>query len=618
MKSIFFKRLLPLYIIWYLPWQGLAQVQPLSRNDSAFIIEAEQNYIRALSQNNPKQASFHLNELAFKYWNQNDYKKAIEYYEQSLKFNSGVGNENGEAMIHSNLGLLYADLKNYQKSLDYFQKTLAARRSFDQKEGTIQALINCSMALNAMKRYSESIVMLEEASTLSRQIKNQDLMLEYLLKSYANLSETYEKSGDLKRSRHYYDSYKIFLEKSKSMDIDRLRNSVEEEKMLKELAVISEKQKGQELLLKQYELKKAELELTSTDSLNKQLFDDLDKSQIQLLALQQKLQIDSLQATQEQMRNQVTIQQERSLRNVLTIAALALLAISFFIYRNFIQEKKSKLLLSEKNEVIQTQNKELAGLNRIIAKHNERMKNELDVGREIQMSMLPKIYPSTQFLDMYAFLDPAREVGGDLYDFFMVDDDHLLFGIGDVSGKGVPAALFMAVTKTLVKAHGGIVRSPAAILTAVNLDIADSNEQSMFVSYFLGVLNVKTGLLKYANAGHLLPIRKLNGRCSNLDGLHGPVLGAIENYKYSDAEAMIAPNEAILLYTDGVTEAMNAKHELYSDDRLLDFIQRFSIPDAKALIESVISDVNRFTKNEPQSDDITMLAIVRNPVSDRA
>ena len=167
----------------------------MSRNDSAFVAEAQEKYEQSLSQNNLKQASGHLNDIAFKYWNHNDYNKAIEYYEKSLGLNKSIGNENGEAMINSNLGLLYADVKNFEKSYSYFQRTLAARKSFDQKEGVVQAMINCAGALNALKRYPESLDLLEEAASLARQIKRQDLMLEYLLKCYANLSETYEKAG---------------------------------------------------------------------------------------------------------------------------------------------------------------------------------------------------------------------------------------------------------------------------------------------------------------------------------------------------------------------------------------------------------------------------------------
>ena len=602
-----FIRLLISFLVCYTPLYS--QIQPFSRNDSAFVLDAEKKYAIALQNNSFKQASGHLNELAFLYWNHNDFRKAIEFYEKSLKLNNGLGNENGEAMIYSNLGLLYADIKNYEKSYESFQKTLAARRSFDQKEGVVQALLNCSGALNAMKKYSESLELLEEATLLSRQIKNQDLMLEYLLKCYANLSETYEKSGDLKKSKQYYDFYKTFLEKSKSMDIERLRSAVEEEKLLKEMAVINEKQKEQELLKKQFELKKAELVLSSTDSLNKKLFDDLDKSQIQVVALRQKSMIDSLSRIQEQMKSESIISKERSFRNILGIAALSLLTISFFIYRNFIQEKKSKKVLAEKNEVIERQNAELTGLNKIIARHNERMKKELDVGQEIQMSMLPKIYPVPEAMEMAAILEPAREVGGDLYDFFMLDDDHMLFGVGDVSGKGVPAALFMAVTKTLIKAHGGKGILPDEILSAVNIDIAASNEQSMFVSYFLGLLNVRSGELIYSNAGHLPPILKNRNNCSRLDSIHGPVLGAIEDYNYSQNTIKLQPGEILLLYTDGVTEAMNVKHELYSDKRLYNFMTSYNFKTTRHLLNDIKIDVDQFTKDEEQSDDITMIAL---------
>lgn len=588
-----------------------AQKQPLSRNDSAFVKDAEQKYKDALALNNLKTASHYLNELAFKYWNHNDYQKAIEYYERSLELNTGLGNENGTAMIHSNLGLLYADLKKYDKSLEYFQKTLAARKYFDQKEGVVQALLNCSGALNAMKRYDESITLLEEANTLTRQIKNQNLMLEYLLKCYANLSETYEKAGNLKQSRYYYESYKMFLEKSKQVDLDRLRSSVEEEKLRAELAEVEKKQKTQELIKKQFELKLAEVELSQSDSINKKLYYDLDKSQLEVLALQQKSQIDSLNASNEQMHNMAIIERERSLRNSMILIVLGLGAVSFFIYRNYIQVKRSRQVLAEKNQLIEKQNAELAGLNRIIAKHNERMKKELDVGQEIQLSMLPKAYPATEVLDMYAMLDPAREVGGDLYDFFMIDEDHLLFGIGDVSGKGVPAALFMAVTKTLVKAHGGKDSSPSGIMTSVNIDINAANEQSMFVSYFLGILQLSTGKLNYCNAGHLHPIIKTNGTCNKLEGLHGPVLGAIEDYNYTDSSTVLKPGQILLLYTDGVSEAMNEKQEIYTDQRLIHTINSYKKTGSKGLVDSILKDVVVYRKKEEQSDDITMLALSR-------
>jgi len=588
-----------------------AQKQPLSRNDSAFVRDAELKYTEALAQNNLKSASHYLNEMAFRYWTHNDYPRAIEYYEKSLELNTGLGNENGTAMIYSNLGLLYADLKKHDKSLEYFQKTLAARRAFGQKEGVVQALLNCSSSLNAMKRFDESIVLLEEANALSRQIPSQDLMLEYLLKCYANLSETYEKAGNLKQSRYYYESYKIFLEKSKKADLERLRNAVEEEKLRAELAEIEEQQKTQELVKKQFELKIAEVELSKSDSFNKVLDFNLTNAQLEVLALQQKSEIDSLNAANEQIRDRATIARERSLRNLILLVTAAILAISFFIYKNYIQVKRSRALLAEKNVVIEKQNAELAGLNRIIAKHNERMKKELDVGQEIQLSMLPKTYPPTELLDMYAMLDPAREVGGDLYDFFMLDEDHLLFGIGDVSGKGVPAALFMAVTKTLVKAHGGKVYSPSEILNAVNVDITAANEQSMFVSYFLGILHLSSGRLYYSNAGHLLPILKYNGSCRKLDGLHGPVLGAIEDYTYTEASIELQPGEILLLYTDGVSEAMNEKQEVYSDERLIRCMNKIKQKDVKELINAISKDVVLHRKNEEQSDDITMLALSR-------
>ena len=165
-------------LILILPCLGWTQKQMFTRDDSAFVKDAEIKYKIELAQNNLKEASGYLNGIALRYWNHNDYSKAIEYYERSLELNGSLGNENGAAMIQSNLGMLYADLRKYEKSYEYFQKTLAARRYFNQKEGIIEALINSSVALNNLKRYDESLVGLEEALTVAREIKDQDIMLE--------------------------------------------------------------------------------------------------------------------------------------------------------------------------------------------------------------------------------------------------------------------------------------------------------------------------------------------------------------------------------------------------------------------------------------------------------
>ena len=242
----------------------------------------------------------------------------------------------------------------------------------------------------------------------------------------------------------------------------------------------------------------------------------------------------------------------------------------------------------------------------------ERIESELQIAHEIQMSMVPKIFPpfpDRSEFDIFAALVPAKEVGGDLYDFFFIDDDHLCFAVGDVSGKGVPASLFMAVTKTLFRATAGNGGTPGEILARLNTDICHDNESCMFVTFFCGILNVRTGQVNYSNGGHNLPYYLHGDGVSPLDNLGGISLGLMEQSPYASGRMVLRPGEALLLYTDGVTEAMDLNTTLYSDQRLEQFLgtNRGSAP--RQIIGDLISDVRHFAGEAPQSDDITVLAL---------
>ncbi len=242
-----------------------------------------------------------------------------------------------------------------------------------------------------------------------------------------------------------------------------------------------------------------------------------------------------------------------------------------------------------------------------------RMEDELNVGREIQMSMLPLIFPAfpqrSEFT-VFAALEPAREVGGDFYDFFLIDEDRFCFCVGDVSGKGVPAALFMAVTKTLLKSRATSDYSPASIMTHVNHEISTNNESSMFVTIFLGILDVRTGELVYTNAGHNPPyIRRSNGMLVRLEQRHGPVVGAMDELVYKQGKATLWPGDQLLAYTDGVTEAMDASQQLYEEDRLLDLLSFSEAGSIEELVQATVEDVGRFQGKADQADDITVLGV---------
>ncbi|WP_147819169.1 SpoIIE family protein phosphatase [Salidesulfovibrio onnuriiensis] len=243
----------------------------------------------------------------------------------------------------------------------------------------------------------------------------------------------------------------------------------------------------------------------------------------------------------------------------------------------------------------------------------ERIESELRIAHDIQMGLLPKLFPAfperSEF-DIYATIEPAREVGGDLYDFFFVDERYFCFLVGDVSGKGVPAAFFMAVTKTLLKVVAERGLDPGDILTKVNADLAEENESCMFVTLFLAIIDIETGELRYANAGHNPPVYLAKGGEPEwLPSLHEPIAGVMEGMEYSTKSMTLAKDDILFIYTDGVTEAMNAAQELYSEDRLMELLVKCNGQSATDLVLSVNESLKAFTGGAEQSDDITMLAM---------
>jgi sigma-B regulation protein RsbU (phosphoserine phosphatase) len=247
----------------------------------------------------------------------------------------------------------------------------------------------------------------------------------------------------------------------------------------------------------------------------------------------------------------------------------------------------------------------------VINRQKERMQDELNVGHEIQMSMLPlefPPFPERKEFSVNALLKPAREVGGDFYDFFFVSKDELCLVIGDVSGKGVPGALFMAVTRTMIKSTAMGDRSPASIVTRVNDELSADNPKSMFVTLFVGIVNVKTGKFSFTNAGHNPPyIIPDQGELVCLDKRDGPIIGAIEGIAYKENELSIARNNTLFLFTDGVTEAMDPGGELYLENRLEDFLNsRQKLPTGELVSETLA--VEEFAAEAEQADDITLLA----------
>ena len=242
----------------------------------------------------------------------------------------------------------------------------------------------------------------------------------------------------------------------------------------------------------------------------------------------------------------------------------------------------------------------------------QQIASELRVATHIQTSMLPCIFPAfperTEF-DIYATMNPAKEVGGDFYDFFLVDEDHLAVVIADVSGKGVPAALFMVIAKTLIKDHAQQGIRPEEVFTEVNRLLCEANDEGMFVTAWMGVLELSTGHLAYVNAGHNPPLLRQGSEYRFLHTRSGFILAGMEEMRYRSASLELVPGDSLYLYTDGVTEATNAAQQLYGDKRLLELLNSHVSSSPEVLLQAVKDDIDAFVGDAQQVDDITMLGL---------
>lgn len=250
--------------------------------------------------------------------------------------------------------------------------------------------------------------------------------------------------------------------------------------------------------------------------------------------------------------------------------------------------------------------------------HNqlESIKGDLAVAREIQQAILPRIFPpfpeNSGELDIAASMNAAKDVGGDFYDFFRIDDDKIGFVIADVSGKGVPAAIFMAVSRTLIRATGIRGVTPSECITYSNDLLAKESANNMFVTVFYGIYNIKTGEVTYTNAGHNPPyLIKADGTIEQLPLSKDIVVGALDDFQFSEETLQLEHDDTLLLYTDGVTEAINVNDEEYGEKRLEETLKDVTQQNCQQIINTVKANVKTFAGEAEQSDDITLLAIKR-------
>ena len=249
------------------------------------------------------------------------------------------------------------------------------------------------------------------------------------------------------------------------------------------------------------------------------------------------------------------------------------------------------------------------------AAEKERISTELHMANRIQESMLPHVFPpfpDRKEFDIYATMDPAREVGGDFYDFYLIDPDHLCIVMADVSGKGVPAALFMMISKTILQSCAMLGQSAGAILNKTNEALCSNNQTDMFVTVWLGILEISTGRLTCANAGHEYPVmfsKNGDGKFTLIKDKHGFVIGGLEQAKYKEYELQMKPGDKLFVYTDGVPEATDSSEHMFGTEQMIQTLN--SVPDAtpKEVLATVKEAVNEFVGNAEQFDDLTMLCL---------
>ena len=292
------------------------------------------------------------------------------------------------------------------------------------------------------------------------------------------------------------------------------------------------------------------------------------------------------------------------------IAPIAAIAIQSFTYGiQFIifatvgaAVNMFSVIIREQNERYEHQQKETA-----------RLSTELSMATDIQASQLPRLFPAfpnRPEFDVFASMDPAKEVGGDFYDFFMIDNDHIGLVMADVSGKGIPAALFMMVSRVLIKSRVQNGETPGQALANVNNQLCESNEAQLFVTVWLAVLEISTGKGIAANAGHEHPaLRRAGGEYELITYRHSPAVATIEGIRFREHEFELHPGDSLFVYTDGVTEATNAEKELFGNERLLEALNRDPDANPEQILSNVRNGIDTFVKDAEQFDDITMLCL---------
>ena len=482
--------------------QGLCQIEHLNRSDSGKVLSSLSNYDKFIAAGDKKEASRMMDDIATVYWNHNDTRAAIKYFEKSLQLNAQIENENGMAMIHNNLGMLYNDVEDYQSALSHFKITLKTRRAKNEPTGIISALVNLSVVCNNLKQYAESVAYLQEALSLSRQINDPQQMSSV----YAMLSETYEKKGDVDESMKYFQLFKSFHDILQKKEISKLSSDIVQDSLQKQL-------KELELQKKAIEIKEKEYQLDSTTSLNKSLYSNLNRQQIAYRLLESEENLRKENAIVLQQRHAAEIAHKNHIRDILVVVSVFLIAlgVALVFYNRLIASKNKRLL--EQNLAIEKQKEELEESNLVKTKIFSIIAHDL-------RSPLNAVQSFFNVIHLYEVGDDVKnlftKMGRDLSSLSGVLDTLLNWAMAhlqELKAQVTPVNLWLAVNENVELLTPVAEQKSVAIINKVPSELRAATDLDMTK---IVVRNLVQNALKFTRKGGTVTI---NGKTE-----HGSVL----------------------------------------------------------------------------------------------
>lgn len=482
--------------------QGLSQIEHLNRSDSGKVLSSLSNYDKFIAAGDKKEASRMMDDIATVYWNHNDTRAAIKYFEKSLQLNAQIENENGMAMIHNNLGMLYNDVEDYQSALSHFKITLKTRRAKNEPTGIISALVNLSVVCNNLKQYAESVAYLQEALSLSRQINDPQQMSSV----YAMLSETYEKKGDVDESMKYFQLFKSFHDILQKKEISKLSSDIVQDSLQKQL-------KELELQKKAIEIKEKEYQLDSTTSLNKSLYSNLNRQQIAYRLLESEENLRKENAIVLQQRHAAEIAHKNHIRDILVVVSVFLIAlgVALVFYNRLIASKNKRLL--EQNLAIEKQKEELEESNLVKTKIFSIIAHDL-------RSPLNAVQSFFNVIHLYEVGDDVKnlftKMGRDLSSLSGVLDTLLNWAMAhlqELKAQVTPVNLWLAVNENVELLTPVAEQKSVAIINKVPSELMAATDLDMTK---IVVRNLVQNALKFTRKGGTVTI---NGKTE-----HGSVL----------------------------------------------------------------------------------------------